>query len=145
MALPLSPSLSSLGHDSRPHGRGHLLVKPGGSVSAYVWDVVGGGLPGAPIQIEMRAMGLNPPRPPSFENSRIDAPRRLWKASDLTDVEAREITVSRTFADFEDFWATSLLSPGIGPIVAEMSVADAGQLKERVRVGLPADAAGRIT
>lgn len=121
------------------------VVKPGGSVSAYAWDVVGGGLPGAPIQIEMSAMGHNPPRPPSFEISRIDALQRLWKDSELTDVEAREITVSHTFADFEDFWATNLLSLGIGPVVAKMTAAEAGQLKERVRTRLPADAAGRIT
>ena len=121
------------------------VVKPGGSVSAYAWDVVGGGLPTAPIQIEMRAMELNPPRPPSFEISRIEALQRLWKDSGLIDVEAREITITRTFADFEDFWRISLLTPAIGPIVAKMTAEDARQLQERVRVRLPADGAGRIT
>src|SRR3954447_13748021 len=33
-------------------------VRPGGSVSAYAWDVPGGGLPAAPIHAEMRTMGL---------------------------------------------------------------------------------------
>jgi ubiquinone/menaquinone biosynthesis C-methylase UbiE len=121
------------------------VVKPGGSVSAYAWDVVGGGLPGAPIQSEMRAMGIDPPRPPSFEISRIEALQRLWKDSGLIDLETREITITRTFVDFEDFWRISLLAPGIGPFVAKMSTAEAGQLKERVRTRLPADAAGRIT
>lgn len=121
------------------------VVKPGGSVSAYAWDVVGGGLPGAPIQIEMRAMELDPPRPPSFEISRIGALQRLWKDTGLVDVEAREITITRTFADFEDFWRINLLAPAIGPIVAKMTGAAAGELKERVRARLPADAAGRIT
>jgi len=45
----------------------------------------------------------------------------------------------------KDFWATNLLSLGIGPVVAKMTAAEAGQLKERVRTRLPADAAGRIT
>ena len=121
------------------------VVKPGGSVSAYAWDVVGGGLPTAPIQIQMRAMELNPPRPPSFEISRIGALQRLWKDTGLVDVEAREITITRTFADFEDFWRISLLTPAIGPIVAKMTAEDARQLQERVRVRLPADGAGRIT
>ena len=51
----------------------------------------------------------------------------------------------RTFADFEDFWRINLLAPAIGPIVAKMTGAAAGELKERVRARLPADAAGRIT
>src|SRR5882724_966797 len=46
------------------------VVCPGGIVCAYAWDVTGGGLPAAPIQIEMRALGLSPPLPPSFEASR---------------------------------------------------------------------------
>jgi ubiquinone/menaquinone biosynthesis C-methylase UbiE len=121
------------------------VVKPGGSVSAYAWDVVGGGLPAAPIQVEMRAMGLDPPRPPSFQISSIDALQRLWKDARLVDVEAREITITRTFTDFEDFWRISLLAPAIGPIIAKMAAAAAGQLKERVRARLPAEAAGRIT
>jgi ubiquinone/menaquinone biosynthesis C-methylase UbiE len=121
------------------------VVKPGGSVSAYAWDVVGGGLPAAPIQVEMRAMGLDPPWPPSFQISSIDALQRLWKDASLVDVEAREITITRTFTDFEDFWRISLLAPAIGPIIARMAAAAAGQLKERVRARLPAEAAGRIT
>jgi SAM-dependent methyltransferase len=48
------------------------VVRPGGSVSAYAWDVPGGGLPLAPVHAEMRAMGLKPPLPPSFEASRLD-------------------------------------------------------------------------
>jgi hypothetical protein len=55
-----------------------------------------------------------------------------------------EITVLRTFADFDDFWATSLMSGNIGPIVATISAGDA-ELKTRVHARLPADEAGHIT
>jgi hypothetical protein len=57
----------------------------------------------------------------------------------------REITVHRTFADFDDFWTTCLKAPSLGPIIAETASADVEALKDRVRARLPADSDGRIT
>ncbi len=53
--------------------------------------------------------------------------------------------MQRTFADFENFWATAMLGSTIGPTVATMVASDREQLKTRVRARLPADGAGRIT
>jgi SAM-dependent methyltransferase len=121
------------------------VVSPGGIVSAYAWDVLGGGLPAAPIQAEMRAMGMTPPLPPSFEASRLESLRDLWTGAGLDAVETREITVQRTFANFEDFWAINQLGASIAAVVATMSPTDAELLKSRVSKRLPTDAAGRIT
>jgi SAM-dependent methyltransferase len=121
------------------------VVCPGGVVAAYAWDMLGGGFPHEQIRAEMRAMGLTPPLPPSPAASRIDAMRDLWTDAGLDAVETREITVQRTFADFDDFWTTSLVGASIGPIVAAMSPGDSDRLKSGVRVRLPPDAAGRIT
>jgi ubiquinone/menaquinone biosynthesis C-methylase UbiE len=120
-------------------------VCPGGTVATYAWDVLGGGFPLEPIQAEMRAMGLKPVLPPSSDASRMEALRDLWTGAGLEAVETREITVQRTFADFDDFWTTTLLGSSIGPTVAAMAPADVELLKTRVRARLPADAAGRIT
>ena len=121
------------------------VVRPGGTVATYAWDMEGGGYPGEPIHAEMRAMGLKPLLPPSFGASRMEALRDLWTATGLDAIETREITVQRTFADFDDFWATSLMSGNIGPIVAAISAGDAARLKTRVHARLPADEAGHIT
>jgi SAM-dependent methyltransferase len=121
------------------------VVRPGGLVSAYAWDVVGGGLPAAPIQTEMRAMGLKPPSPPSFDASRLEALRELWIGAGLDAVETRQITVERTFASFDEFWEINQLGASIAAVVATMSPDDAELLKNRVRARLPADPAGRIT
>jgi SAM-dependent methyltransferase len=121
------------------------VCRSGGTVAAYAWDMLGGGFPGDPIQTEMRAMGFNPPLPPSAGASRIDALRQLWTGAGLDAVETREITVQRTFADFDDFWAICLLGGSIGPTIAAMAPQDSEQLKARVRERLPPDAAGRIT
>jgi ubiquinone/menaquinone biosynthesis C-methylase UbiE len=121
------------------------VVRPGGTVAAYAWDILGGGFPQEPIRIEMRAMGLTPVNPPSVEASRIEAMRELWRGAGFDAVETREITVQRTFADFEEFWTTSLLGASVGPTIAAMSSGEIDRLKERVQARMPAaDAEGRV-
>jgi hypothetical protein len=90
-------------------------------------------------------MGLTVVSAPSSEASRIEALRDLWTRAGLDEVETREITVQRTFPDFEDFWTTSLLTPSARPTIAAMAPNDIELLKERVRARLPADATGHIT
>ncbi len=75
----------------------------------------------------------------------MEALRDLWNAAGLEDVETREITVHRPFANFDDFWMTKLKAPSIGPTIAAMDPRDVETLKSRVRARLPADAGGRIT
>lgn len=74
---------------------------------------MGGGYPPEPIQAEMRAMSLTPLRPPSFGASRMEALRDLWTVAGLDAVETREITLQRTFTDFDDFWTTTLLGQAL--------------------------------
>jgi ubiquinone/menaquinone biosynthesis C-methylase UbiE len=121
------------------------VVRPGGMVAAYAWDILGGGFPLEPIHAEMRALGLTPLRPPNAEASRMEALRDLWTGAGLDAVETREIMVQRSFADFHDFWTTALLGASVGPTVAAMASGDVELLKTRVRARLPTDAAGGIT
>ena len=121
------------------------VVRPGGEVAAYVWDIMGGKATATPIESEMVAMGYTPLRQPSMEASRIEALRELWAEAGLVAVETREIEVQRTFDDFDDFWTTTLLIPTLRPTFATMPPKDAEHLKTRVRARLPADGAARIT
>jgi SAM-dependent methyltransferase len=121
------------------------VVCPGGTVASYAWDMLGGGFPLEPIRIELRAMGISPMAPPNAGASRMEALRDLWMGAGLAAVETREITVQRTFANFDDFWTISLLGSSLGPTVAAMASGEVELLKTRVRARLPADAAGRIT
>jgi SAM-dependent methyltransferase len=121
------------------------VVRPGGSVSAYAWDILGSGFPFAAMQEEMAALGTPPLWPPSVEASRIDAMRELWTRAGLVQIETREISVQRSFDDFDSFWRIAQTGPRAAPRIASMSAGDVSLLKERLRVRLPADAAGRIT
>lgn len=107
------------------------VVRPGGMVAAYAWDMAGGGFPYAPVQEAMREEGLVPPLPPSVEASRIEAMCGLWEGAGLVDVEARAIGVRQGFADFEDYWAqVGMMGSAFQPLAG----LDAAAL-ERVRQG----------
>ena len=121
------------------------VVRPGGSVAAYAWDMRGGGFPWEPVQAELRALGQKIVYPPSVDASRIDAMRKLWTDADMTNVETQEIAVQRTFDGLDDFLSLGLTTPSIGPIVKAMRPSDVDTLKARIRDRLPTDANGRIT
>jgi hypothetical protein len=74
----------------------------------------------------------------------MDALRDLWTGAGLASVETREITVQRSFADFDEYWTLSTGAGSIRPAVAAMPAGDVEQLRQRVRGRLPVDASGRI-
>jgi SAM-dependent methyltransferase len=121
------------------------VVRPGGSVSAYAWDIFGGGFPFAALQEEMAALGPSPLWPPSAEASRIDTMQALWAGAGLVCVETREIDVQRTFPDFDTFWKIAQTGPRLAPRIAAMPPGDLERLRNRLRDRLTPDAGGRIT
>jgi SAM-dependent methyltransferase len=122
------------------------VVRPGGIVATYAWDMAGGGFPFHPIQAELRARGITPPAPPSVGASDRDAMHTIWTNAGMEAIESRQIDVTRTFADFDDFWRCSTITGSIGPTVAGMTAEDLASLRTGVRARLPAAAAdGSIT
>lgn len=121
------------------------VVRPGGLVAAYAWDMDSNGFPFAPIQSALRQSGFTPPRPPSIDASRMEAMQALWQSAGLTGVETRLIEPRRTFADFDEFWTASTGTGSVRPALAAMAPAEIEHVKERVRAMLPADAEGRIS
>jgi ubiquinone/menaquinone biosynthesis C-methylase UbiE len=120
------------------------VVRRGGLVAAYMWDMLGGGFPPEPIVAEVRAMGAVPAFPPQLAASRMDGLRDLWTGAGLEAVETREIKVERTFADFDDFWTANMASASIAAAIASLAPEATAELKQRVRARLPAEADGRV-
>jgi SAM-dependent methyltransferase len=120
------------------------VVRPGGTVAAYAWDMIGGGFPYEPLHAGMRAVGVAVPTPPSPDASRIETLQALWTGAGLEAIETRVIAVSRSFTDFEEYWSVVLGGPSVASKLKAMSSAELAQLKERMRSRLPADAMGRI-
>jgi SAM-dependent methyltransferase len=121
------------------------VVRPGGTVAAYVWDMPGGGHPLELMHAEMDAIGFTAPWPPRSDITGLEALRQLWRDAALDEIDTREITVHRTFADFEDYWTTSTLAATVSQTVGAMDRVKLDLLKTRMRAQLIADASGRIT
>ena len=121
------------------------VVRPGGSVSAYAWDLLGGGFPFAAMSEEMAVLGVSPLWPPSAEAANIDALQASWAAAGLEQVETREITLRRSFADYETFWRIAQTGPRVGPRLASMSPGDVALLKTRLHERLAPGADGSVT
>ena len=90
-------------------------------------------------------MGRTPVLPPSVRVSGPDALRQVWVEAGLVDIESRSISVSRSFASFEEFWSVSTAGSSMRAVIERMAPTEVAELQSRVRAHLPADAAGRIT
>jgi ubiquinone/menaquinone biosynthesis C-methylase UbiE len=121
------------------------VVRPGGTVAAYAWDMVGRGSPVDVFQTEMNALGHKIVRAPNAGASRLESMRKLWSDAGLTAIETRTIDVQRSFADFDELWTVTLQGSAIGQAIATMSADEAERVKDRMRARLPADASGRIS
>lgn len=120
------------------------VVRRGGTVAAYAWDMAGGGFPYEVLLAQMRAMGQTVPAPPSPEASRLDVLRDLWAGAGLDTIETREITVERSFADFEDYWEIVQGAPSAGSTLSRMVPEDRERLKAGVRARIAADGAAPL-
>ena len=124
------------------------VTRPGGTVSAYVWDYAEG------IEL-MRifwdvAVALDPARAELDEAARFpicqpDALAALFTGAGLVDVVTRDITVPTVFADFDDYWTPFLGGQGAAPAYAMTLSEDArATLREELRARVPYDESGRI-
>lgn len=121
------------------------VVCPGGTVAAYSWDMDGGGFPYSILRSELERLGVRTPEAPHEDVSRLDVSRRIWEGSGLTEIETRTITVERSFTDVDEYWDIIVGGPSVGATLKALSPQDADVLRQRLRLRLPADAAGRLT
>jgi ubiquinone/menaquinone biosynthesis C-methylase UbiE len=121
------------------------VAAPGATVATYVWDLMGGRSPVELIDAEFERAGHRLPVQPSLGASKMNALRDLWTEAGLDAIETREITVQRTFADFDDFWTANLLSPRVRPAVVAMPSGELERLRARVLEHLALDATGAVT
>jgi SAM-dependent methyltransferase len=122
------------------------VVKPGGTVATYMWDIPGGGLPLEPIHVAMRSMGVDTPNPPGYAVSREDSMRALWQQAGLQAVETRTIRFEVAYSGFDDFWDSNSVPIGpAGQAIHRLAPERQAQLKAELRKQLPQGPDGRIT
>ncbi len=118
------------------------VVRSGGTVAAYAWDIEGGGFPYEAVHVSMREIGAQPMQPPRSEVAALDTLARLWTDAGLSEVETREITASRSFPTFEEYWTTATSAPGIGPVLARLGTEEVDVIRNSVHRSL---GSGQIT
>lgn len=121
------------------------VVRPGGTVAAYAWDMPGEGFPYSALIDELESLGVEIPKPPSPHASRLDELERLWNGAGLFGVETGTITVERAFHDLDDYWTTVLGGSSVGAKLAALTNEDRAALRRRLRSRLAVPDTGRFT
>ena len=114
------------------------VVRPGGSVTAAVWDSFGG-TPHLRLMWDTAAM-LDPSaeRPRSLFRylTAPDEMANLWRRLGLRDVEQTSLTIRMEFDSFDDYWQPYTTGEGgTGEFMTSLSDAMRETLREHVRLG----------
>jgi SAM-dependent methyltransferase len=124
------------------------VVRPGGSVAAYVWDYsekmeLMRRFWDAAVALDAAAGELDEAR--RFPICRPEPLARLFGDAGLADVQVRAIDVPTVFRDFDDYWNPFLGGQGPAPGYAmSLSEASRSALRDRIRSTLPIAGDGSI-
>lgn len=121
------------------------VTRPGGLVSAYAWDLPGGGFPYAAVHDALRDIGVEPVQAPSAAIAQLDSLAALWRNAGLVKVDTCTINVTRQFHDFDSFWDIVRHGPGTTASTNKLTDAQKARLKDRTRERLTVNDAGVIT
>jgi hypothetical protein len=121
------------------------VVRPGGWVATYMWDILNGGAPTTPVYTAIESLGSTVPVRPNPEASRLEAMDSFWEMAGLEAIETRVIRIPVRFANFDDFWDSNTVPVGPqGKVIAGMSPDAREQLRTRLREQLPVASDGLI-
>jgi ubiquinone/menaquinone biosynthesis C-methylase UbiE len=121
------------------------VVRPGGWVATYMWDIQNGGAPTTPIYTAIESLGSTPPVRPNPTASRLESMQGYWETAGLQAIETRVIRIPVTFVDFDDFWDSNTVPIGPqGKVIAAMTPDARDQLRARLREQLPTAPDGHI-
>lgn len=124
------------------------VVKPGGTIAAYVWDYAG----------EMQLMryfwnavtelfpdGADHDEGNQFPICKPDALAELFASEGLKEVATSALDAPTVFADFDDYWSPFLRGQGpAGAYCVSLSENDRGRLRRRLKDDLPINGDGTI-
>jgi ubiquinone/menaquinone biosynthesis C-methylase UbiE len=121
------------------------VVKPGGLVATYMWDIPAGGIPTRAVGEAMKSLGIGTPSAFNYEVSRLENMQELWRKAGLQSIETNVIRIPVAFTSFDDYWDSNVVPVGPrGPLIRSMSAETRERLKARLREQLPIGADGRI-
>jgi len=121
------------------------VVKPGGTVAAYVWDLGESGSPGQPVNQALKSMGFAGMRPPpSVQLRSMDALAKLFSDCGLANVDRHAIEIRVDFRSLDEFWAIRVTN-ALTRVSEEMTDADIERLKSILKDRLVDERSGEIS
>jgi SAM-dependent methyltransferase len=141
--------LNFLGDPPRAVGEMGRVVRPGGTVAAYVWDYAEGMqllrlFWDAVVRLDPDAAELDEGR--RFPLANPDALAGLFHEAGLSQVESRGIELETRFASFDDLWSPFLGGQGPAPgYVATLNDERRVELAEELSANLPVAEDASIT
>lgn len=121
------------------------VVRHGGWVATYMWDVPGGGVPCDPIYVALESMGMTSVRPPNAGISKREAMQKAWEKAGLSSIETWSIRIPISYSSFDEFWDSNTVPIGPqGKLIDGMSKSAREELRTSVRKRLPTSSDGRI-
>ncbi|MBT6725279.1 MAG: class I SAM-dependent methyltransferase [Deltaproteobacteria bacterium] len=118
------------------------VVKSEGTLAAYVLDIPGEGLPIDPIHAEFRKRGIDYPLPPSSDVSNIDKLEKLWTEEGIDSIECKQIKVSRSFKNFDEFWDINASVQAVTTVFDELNPQIIAEIRSNVEKELDYDSDG---
>jgi SAM-dependent methyltransferase len=124
------------------------VVRPGGTVAAYVWDYAGGMqiirlFWDAAAALDRQALVLDEGR--RFPICQKEALRALWQEGGFVQVDCCDLEVPTPFRSFDEFWSPFLGGQGPAPTYCA-ALADGARaaLRERLQAMVPVGPDGTI-
>ena len=120
------------------------VVRPGGMVATYIWDLPQG-FPYYAAFACLRELGVLPDRAAPDESTALPQLQALWQGAGLQDVATAAFTVCQRYPDFAAYWQALQDSASIGERLAALDDDTRQAVQEAVRARLPIAPDGSIT
>ena len=120
------------------------VCKSGGKIAAYVWDILGHGLPTSPIHQIFAAKGIPVLVPPRSEVSTKDALQLVFEKNGAKLVETATFKVERIFDSYEEYWSLSSKSNSVFPALKSLDPKLIDEVKNELKANLDIDQQGRV-
>jgi len=123
------------------------VVRPGGTVAAYVWDFAGRRGNSQHLSLAlMQVTGGNTDAALNAESTILEKLKLLFESVGLTEVVTQPIDIQISYADFDDYWnANTGFSSPVATAVKALDEDKRQQIKRIVRANLPSDDRGGVS
>ena len=120
------------------------VVRPGGMVATYIWDLPQG-FPYYTAFAILREIGVLPDRAAPDESTALPQLQALWQEAGLQAVTTAAFAVQQRYPDFTAYWQALQDSASIGARLAALPDATRQSVHDTLRGRLPTAADGSIT